>query len=596
MHRLTISFFALFLIAGLPAMAAEEPPARVGRVSFIAGQLGFHTKGDSQWSAASVNYPVATGGVFWTDPKSRAEMRIGAQTLDLDNNTQLDVARLDKQVMQLSVPQGRIGLHLRQLGEGNSVEIDISRGGVWLLEPGIYDVAAGSPDQPARITVFEGSARFVGGTVDVAIKAGEAAVISGTESLTAKMEKAAPDAFAQWCRSRDYREPRVAAQRHISPRMTGHEELETYGSWRAVPNYGQVWYPRGMPPDWAPYRYGHWSWIAPWGWNWIPAEPWGFAPFHYGRWSYIDGYWGWVPGDFVDYAVYAPALVGWVADPVSIVLASATAPLVGWFPLGPGEVYWPSYAADPAYIGALNTGIISDTNRLTASAAASQNFANRSAATVVPQQTLASASTVARTALPVSNTAVRTAQVTTQAPAAQPAAVRPGTAAVTTTGAGTTMPGHGAAATAAGAVAGAAAARVAVAAATARPGLRGGAGAAAANRGFTGSSTIAGAHSWAGHYGGSAARAGHFAAPHIARTAPSHAAAAHFAAPRFTAPRATAASVFRGGGPRGGGAFAAGPRGGGGGTRGGGGGPHGGGGGAPHAGGGGGGGHGKGHG
>src|SRR5262249_116804 len=149
----------------------------------------------------------------------------------------------DKQIMQLSVPQGRIGLHLRQLGEGNSVEIDIPRGGVWLLDAGVYDVAAGSPDQPARIIVFEGSARFVGGSVDVASKAGEAAVISGTETLTVKMEKAVPDAFYQWCRSRDYREPRVAASRHVSPRMTGYEELDTYGSWRTVPNYGAVWYP-----------------------------------------------------------------------------------------------------------------------------------------------------------------------------------------------------------------------------------------------------------------------------------------------------------------------------------------------------------------
>src|SRR5262249_49174061 len=160
------------LVTMLPALAAEEPPARVGRVSFVSGQLGFHIKGETQWSAANVNYPVATGGSFWSDPKSRAEIRIGQQTLDLDNNTHRDVAALNKQVMQLAVPQGRVGLHLRHLGEGENVEIDIPRGGVWLLAAGTYDIAAGSQDQPARIMVFEGSARFVGGTLDVAIKAG----------------------------------------------------------------------------------------------------------------------------------------------------------------------------------------------------------------------------------------------------------------------------------------------------------------------------------------------------------------------------------------------------------------------------------------
>src|SRR5437867_7963126 len=129
MRRLAISLFALLIIAAVPALAAEEPPARVGRVSVVQGQLGFHTKGETKWSAAAVNYPVAAGGSFWTDPRSRAEFRIGAQTIDLDNNTQLDITRLNQQVMQFSVPQGRIGLHLRQLGEGNSVEIDIPRGG-----------------------------------------------------------------------------------------------------------------------------------------------------------------------------------------------------------------------------------------------------------------------------------------------------------------------------------------------------------------------------------------------------------------------------------------------------------------------------------
>jgi hypothetical protein len=215
-----------------PAFAEEQPPARVGRVSFVAGQLGFHAKGETQWSPAAVNYPVATGGAFWTDPRSRAEIRIGAQTIALAYHTEIGITRLDQQVMQIAVPQGRIELHLRQLGDGNSVEVDIPRGGVWLLQPGVYDIAAGTPESPARIMVFEGSARFVGGTLDMPIKAGEAAVISGTETLTVAMEKAAPDAFVEWCRSRDYHEEKLAAPYYVSRRMTGYEALDEYGAWR----------------------------------------------------------------------------------------------------------------------------------------------------------------------------------------------------------------------------------------------------------------------------------------------------------------------------------------------------------------------------
>src|SRR5437870_11193312 len=77
--------------------------------------------------------------------------------------------------------------------------------------------------------------------------------------------------------------------------MTGYEDLDDYGRWRYVSDYGPVWIPASIPVGWAPYRYGHWVWIRPWGWTWVDDEPWGFAPFHYGRWAYVENGWCWVP-------------------------------------------------------------------------------------------------------------------------------------------------------------------------------------------------------------------------------------------------------------------------------------------------------------
>src|SRR5579862_5336701 len=111
MRRLACRTAVLLLIAAMPAFAAETPPARVGRVSYVNGNVAFHTAGETQWSAAAVNYPVAAGSSFWTDPKSRAEIRIGPQTIDLANNTQIDIAQLDRQVIRITAPQGRIDLH-----------------------------------------------------------------------------------------------------------------------------------------------------------------------------------------------------------------------------------------------------------------------------------------------------------------------------------------------------------------------------------------------------------------------------------------------------------------------------------------------------
>src|SRR5439155_18921557 len=112
---------------------------------------------------------------------------------------------------------------------------------------------------------------------------------------------------------------------------------------------------RAVPTGWAPYREGHWVWLDPWGWTWVDNEPWGFAPFHYGRWAFIDERWAWVPGEFVPQPVFAPALVAFIGDPdVGIELAGLAGPAVGWFPLAPGEVYWPSYTRDVNYIRQIN--------------------------------------------------------------------------------------------------------------------------------------------------------------------------------------------------------------------------------------------------
>jgi len=447
MRRLAIAFLTVGLLAAVPAFAQEEPPARVGRVSFVAGELGFHLAGETVWSAAKANYPIATGGSFWTDPKSRAELRIGSRSIDLSGNTELDIAKLNEQVMQLALPQGRVNLRVRTLLEGESVEVDLPRGAVWILQPGIYDIDAGGGDQPERIAVFEGSARFVGSTLDVAINAGDAAVISGTQTLTAATERAAPDDFSKWCRSRDYDERRLAAPYHVSPQMTGYEELDEYGSWRAVPQYGEVWFPRRMAAGWAPYREGHWVWLDPWGWSWVDDEPWGFAPFHYGRWATVEDQWAWVPGDFVPQPVYAPALVAFVGDAgTGYWDAADVGPAVGWFPLGPGEVYWPSYTRNRDYIRNINIANVgravidpiasASGGRGTADAppqVRNQRFTNRNATTVVPARIFANAAPVAPAARqmprPVVQQAVQQAPVSIRPPQLAPASARANAAA-----------------------------------------------------------------------------------------------------------------------------------------------------------------------
>jgi hypothetical protein len=376
-----------------PAPAAEAPPARVGRVDLVSGNLAFHMHGEKAWSAAGQNYPVAEGGSFWTDPKSRAVLRIGPSTIDLAADTELDVVTLNDQVAEFGLAKGEVRLHLRELGTGQSFSVDLAQGGVWLLQPGEYEIAAGGAGAPARVTALAGSARFVGGGADVGIKTGEVAVLTGTNPVVAKIEAASPGEFVAWCRSHEYAETRLAAPYYVSPQMTGYEALDQYGSWASVPEYGEVWYP-AVGADWVPYSLGLWTWVGPWGWTWVDAEPWGFAPFHYGRWAHIGGRWGWVAGGYVTHPVYAPALVGFVGGSFG----------VGWFPLGPGEVYWPHYTGNLAYVRAVNAGALSNVAaavNLGPRGFAAAHFANRGFAVAVPARVFESAEPVGPAAVHV---------------------------------------------------------------------------------------------------------------------------------------------------------------------------------------------------
>jgi hypothetical protein len=385
------------------AAPGPAPSARVGRVSLVSGKVEFRGPGDLRWSAASVNDPVATGVALRTDPQAQAEIRVAADTIDLDRGTEIAIAKLDQTMAEIAVEQGRIDLDLRRFVSGESVQIDIRRGGVWLLQPGRYDVDAGGGDQPGRIAAYTGSARFASGGIDIPIAAGDRVLLSTAGPIAPTIEPASGDEFAEWCGARAVDEARLAAPYFVSREMTGYAALDAAGSWRATDNYGEVWTPNAVPAGWAPYRDGHWRWLEPWGWSWVDDQPWGFATSHYGRWLLADGKWSWAPGNWTPHPVWAPAVVAFLGTPgVGLSYADGPGPAIAWFPLAPGEIYWPSYTGDLDYIRAVNRSSAADLSAIRVrqdgeppAAIANAHFANREFASVVPRPVFVAGQTVA---------------------------------------------------------------------------------------------------------------------------------------------------------------------------------------------------------
>jgi hypothetical protein len=108
-----------------------------------------------------------------------------------------------------------------------------------------------------------------------------------------------------------------------------YDSLAATGTWMTLGNYGPVWYPNGVGPDWRPYIDGRWVPTAE-GWVFETGEPWGWATYHYGNWLPTSEYgWVWVPG-----STWYPSTVVWRSNE----------DYIGWAPIPP-----PDYSPEPTF-------------------------------------------------------------------------------------------------------------------------------------------------------------------------------------------------------------------------------------------------------
>lgn len=330
-----------------------DPPARVARLSFTQGKVSFQPSGETTWSAASVNRPVSTGDRLYTDPGSSAELEVGPFAVRLAGATDVTLANLNDQLVQLGVGQGSVRVTVYELPPNNSVEVDTPNGALLLQSTGSYRVDTTADGNSTQVTVNVGSLQVSAGDLAQTLQTGQAVRLTGTGPVIAS-NAALPqaDEFDKWCAERDQRVENSPSVKSVGPAVPGDEDLDTHGVWTEKPDLGPVWVPSDVPPGWVPYRNGEWVFVEPWGWTWVEAEPWGYAPFHYGRWVQIGPAWGWVPGPMVERPVYAPALVAFVGGPgfgVGIGIG-----VQAWFPLGPREPFMPWYHYGPTYLHTVN--------------------------------------------------------------------------------------------------------------------------------------------------------------------------------------------------------------------------------------------------
>jgi hypothetical protein len=333
------------------------------RISFIHGDLSTQHSDSSEWVAATLNTPVVTGDRVSTGKNSRGEIELDhANILRLSDESSANIATLTRTQIQLQVGQGLVNYDVLR---GSEADAEIQTPNV-AIHPhageSSFRILVNS-DNETIIDVRKGSAEISTPQGSTRVERDQRITIEGNADNAQYNVSAAysKDDWDKWNNDRDRVIESASSWQHTNPYYTGSQDLDTYGRWDDVPDYGSVWFP-SADAGWAPYRDGRWVFEPYYGWTWVSYEPWGWAPYHYGRWFVYGGRWGWWPGPvYSGYRpIWAPAYVsflgfggrGWGVN-VGFGFGGGFGN-IGWLPIGPGDRFYPWYGRGVNRVNVIN--------------------------------------------------------------------------------------------------------------------------------------------------------------------------------------------------------------------------------------------------
>jgi hypothetical protein len=299
-----------------------------------------------QWSEALRNRALTEGDRLSTERGAQAEVRVGSTELRLGAGTELEIVRMDEARMSFQLHRGSLAVRVRSSEIAAELEVLTPEARLQPGRAGAYRVDR--QDDTTWATAWRGSLQVRAADQAFDVPAGQRAELMpqgrGRGTLVT-WSAAVQDSFADAVRADEQRDDRSASLRHVSPEMTGAEDLDRHGRWERHPEHGMVWSPLVVTAGWAPFTHGRWIWHARWGWTWVDQAPWGFAPFHYGRWVLWGSRWVWTPGTWVARPAFAPAVVTFSGPSVgvSVVIGPTRPPVypVHPVPLAPREPHRP---------------------------------------------------------------------------------------------------------------------------------------------------------------------------------------------------------------------------------------------------------------
>ncbi len=340
-----------------------EEPAKTdqgaARVSLMHGDVSTQRGDSGDWSAAVLNQPVMTGDKVSTGDNARTELELDfANIIRLGPNTKANVASLTHKNIQIQLSEG---VATYSVTKDSEAEPEIDTPNVSLHpahHDGVFRIEV-HPDGDTIVIVRQGEAQISTPQGSTEIRSGEMATVRGDASSAQYKISSAPDRddWDRWNSDRDHMIRNAQSWHHTNRYYTGAQDLDAYGRWQNVPDYGDVWVPNESA-DWVPYRNGNWVYEPYYGWTWVGYEPWGWAPYHYGRWFQYGGSWAWWPGPVGGFyrPFWAPAYVsfwGWGGG-FGFGVGFGGWGGFGWLPIGPCDWFHPWWGGYRGRFGVVN--------------------------------------------------------------------------------------------------------------------------------------------------------------------------------------------------------------------------------------------------
>ncbi|MGD0309190.1 MAG: DUF6600 domain-containing protein [Acidobacteriota bacterium] len=332
-----------------PASTPQDKPPGVARISMIQGDVSIQRGDSADWVAAALNTPVMPGDKVSTGQDALSELQLDyANILRLSSQSVANVTTLDNAQIQVQLAQGLAFYTIVKGAEANA-EIDTPNVALHPRGEGEFRIQV-NPSGETVVMVRKGEADLSTSEGSTRVHKDQMITIHGTGADAQYQIAEAPskDSWDKYNEDRDKNISSAQSWSHVDPYYTGAADLDSYGHWVYVPDYGWVWAPT-VAPDWAPYREGNWVWEPYYGWTWASYEPWGWAPYHYGRWFSWRNSWVWWPGSITRgyRPIWAPAYVsffGFGAGRFGLSFGFGFGfGSIGWLPIGPCDPYFPWY-------------------------------------------------------------------------------------------------------------------------------------------------------------------------------------------------------------------------------------------------------------